>query len=187
MCDIKEAKKLLKSKSNKKAKESYKKLIPTAEKVYGVYSKEFNKIVSRFKNCDFNFVEKLWKGNYLEEKILAAKILGKICNKNPELTLKLVKRFVKDIGNWAVCDVLATQGIRRIAKEKQRELFGLSRKLIKSKNPWERRFAIVLLINFAKDFTHKNEIKQIIKQAEKDKENCVKKALDWLERKLGNV
>lgn len=109
MCKISEVRKLLKNKSNKKARKSHKKFIPTARKVYGVYSSEFNKIFSKFKNCDFDFVEKLWKGEYLEEKILAAKILGRICNKNPDLTIKLVKKFVKNIDNWAVCDVLATQ------------------------------------------------------------------------------
>ena len=155
MCDIAEVRRLLRSKSSKKAKESYKK-----------------------------FVERLWKGEYLEEKILAAKILGGICNKNPDLTMKLVKKFVKDIDNWAVCDVLATQGIRKIAKVKQDEIIAFSKKLVKSKNIWERRFGIVLLLNYKKDKSLRKEIRNIIKYVEKDKEYYVKKAVDWIKRSL---
>jgi 3-methyladenine DNA glycosylase AlkD len=182
MCDVSEVRKLLKTKANKKAKESYKKFIPTAKKIYGVYSKEFKEIVSKYKNCGFDFVEKLWEGKYLEEKILAAKILGKICNKNPELTIRLIKKFVKDIDNWAVCDVLATQGIRKIAKQKQKELFEISRKLVKSRDSWKRRFGVVLLINYKKDKTLAKDIAKIIKPLKNEKEYYVKKAIDWLKR-----
>lgn len=138
----------LKEKSDSKAKESWRKFVPTSEKVHGVYLAEINKIVSKYKSGGFELVEKLWRGGYLEERILAAKILGAISKQNPELTLKLVNRYVSDIIDWAVCDTLATQGIRPIAKVKQKEILGQSKKWVKSKNPWQRRFGIVLLINF---------------------------------------
>jgi len=98
--------------------------------------------------------------------------------------LKLVKKFVKDIVDWAVCDTLATQGIRPITKIKQKEIFELSKKLVKSKNLWERRFGIVLLINFKKEKHWKKEIEAIIKPLENDKEYYVKKAIDWIKRSL---
>jgi len=178
VCDITKVYKLLKRKSSKKAKESYRKFIPTAKKVYGVYSSEVNKIVSKIKDCDFEFIKQIWRGDHLEEKILGAKLLGRICNKNPDLTMKLIKKFVKDIDNWAVCDVLATQGIRKIAKIKQKEILNLSKQLIKSKNLWERRFALVLLTNYKAN----KLAKEIAKLAKNDKEYYVKKAYEWVEK-----
>ncbi len=122
----------------------------------------------------------------MEEKILAAKILGKICKKNPKLTLNLINEFTHNIENWAVCDTLATQAVRPIAKIKQKEILKLSKKLIKSKNPWERRFAIILLINFKKEKSLKKEIESIIKEAEDNGERdyYVKKALLWVKQVL---
>jgi len=184
MKQLTEIRKFLKEKSNNKAKESWRKFVPTSEKVYGVYLSEINKIVSKYKSGGFKLVERLWKSGYLEERILAAKILGKICKQNPELTLKLINKFVNDIIDWAVCDTLATQGIKPIASIKQKEIFELSKKLAKSENPWKRRFAIVLLINFTKDKGLKKEIKEIIKNVENDKEHYVKKAIDWIKREF---
>ena len=179
-----EIKKFLKEKSSNKAKESWRKFIPTSEKFYGVYISEINKIVSKYKSGGFGLVEKLWKSGYLEERILAAKILGKISKQNPDLTLKLINKFVDDILDWAVCDTLATQAIRPIAKIKQTELFELSRRLIKSKNLWKRRFGIVLLINFKKNGALKKELEAIIKCIENDKEYYVKKGANWIKRSL---
>lgn len=181
---IKEIDNFLKQKSNTKAKESWRKFVPSNEKIYGVYLSDINKIVPKYTSGGFKLVEELWESNYLEKRILAAKILGKICKKDPDKTLNLVNKFVNDISDWAVCDTLATQGIRPISKTKQKEILELSKKLIKSKNPWKRRFGIVLLINFKKEPSLKNEILTITKELENDKEYYVKKALEWLKRSL---
>jgi len=69
-----------------------------------------------------------------EEQLLAVKILGNFANKDPERTIKLVEKFSKNISDWAICDALAIQGIRKIAKDKQKEIFTLSKKYISSKN-----------------------------------------------------
>jgi len=184
MEQLTEIRKFLKEKSNNKARGSWRKFVPTSEKVYGVYLSEINKIVSKYKSNGFKLVERLWNSGYLEERILAAKILGKICKQNPELTLMLINKFVNDIQDWAVCDTLAIQSIRPITNIKQKEIFELSKKMVKSENLWKRRFGIVLLINFSKDKNLKKEIKEIIKNVENDKEHYVKKAVDWIRREL---
>jgi len=184
MEQLKEIRNFLKEKSNNKAKESWRKFVPTSEKVHGTYLAEINKVVSKYVSGGFKLVEELWKNGYLEERILAAKILGKICKKDPKKTLDLIKKFVDDIADWAVCDTLATQGIRPITKIKQKDIFKLSKKLIKSKNLWKRRFGIVLLINFKKEKLLRKEIEIIIKQVENDEEYYVKKAVDWIKRNL---
>ena len=184
MEQLTEIRKLLKEKSDDKAKESWRKFVPTSEKVYGVYLAEINKIVSKYVSGGFRLVEELWRSSYLEERILAAKILGKLCKKDPEKTLELIKEFVNDLEDWAVCDTLATQGIRSIAKIKQKEIFEFSKKLMKSKNSWRKRFGIVLLINFKKQKSLRKDIESIIRQVENDKEYYVKKAIEWIKRSL---
>ena len=133
---------------------------------------------------DFDLVEKLWQSGTFEERLLAAKILGKFSNKNPERTLELIKRFSKDISDWAVCDTLATQGIRKIAKAKQKEIFALSKKYISSKNLWQRRFAAVLLIELNRSGFDKKEIKKLAEKIKDDKEPYIKKAIIWLDKEL---
>lgn len=179
-----EIRKILKKKSSRKDKESALKFVPTIEKQYGAKAFVLNELVKRIKEPDFELVEKLWRSGIFEEKLLASKILGKICKKNPEEALKLIKRFSKSISDWAVCDTLATQGIRKIVKLRQKEIFEISKKLIKSKDLWQRRFALVLLVNFTKDKSLKKEIEEILKKVEDDKEHYIKKAIIWLKNEL---
>ena len=181
---LEEIKKALRKKSNKKVKISCQKFVPTSQKVYGVRVPELNKLAARYKSAGFELVEELWNSGAFEEKLLASKILGKICKKDPERTLKIIEKFSKGISDWAVCDTLATQGIREIAGLKQEEILETSKKLIRSKNPWERRFAIVLLINLAKDRNLKKELNGIMEYVKNDNEHYVKKAVEWLKRKL---
>lgn len=75
-----------------------------------------NEIANRLENNSFAIVEALFNSGIYEEQILAVKILGKICKNDPIKSLNLIKRFTKKISDWAVCDTLATQGIRKIAK-----------------------------------------------------------------------
>ncbi|MEM3075432.1 MAG: DNA alkylation repair protein [Candidatus Bilamarchaeaceae archaeon] len=182
--ELLEIKKILQTKANEKVKASFQKFIPTSQKVYGVKIPELNSLAIKYKTAGFGLVEELWQSESFEEKLLATKLLGKLCKQDPEKTLKLIKKFAKEIVDWAVCDTLATQGIKGIVKTKQKEIFGISKKLVKSKNFWERRFAIVLLINFTKDKSLTNEIREIIKNVESDKEYYVQKAVEWVKRKL---
>jgi len=179
-----EIRKILKNKSSRKVRESTKKFVPTIEKQYGAKALVLNEIVKKIKEPDFDLVERLWKSEYFEEKLLASKILGKICKKNPEKTLKLIKKLSKDISDWAVCDTLACHGIRKIVIIKQKEIFEISEELIKSKNLWQRRFALVLLVNFTKDKNLKKEIEKNLKKVKDDKEHYVQKAIIWLKNEL---
>lgn len=129
-----EIQKVLKTKANEKVKVSSQKFIPGSQKIYGVKVPELNKLAVKYEHNGFELVEELWKSGFFEERLLAAKILGKVCKMDPDRTLKLIKKFSKDISDWAVCDTLATQGVREITKVKQKEIFEISKKLINSKN-----------------------------------------------------
>jgi len=116
--------------------------------------------------------------------LLAVKILGNFANKDPKRAIKLIEKFSKDISDWAVCDTLATQGIRKITKGKQKEIFALSKKYISSKNLWQRRFAIVLLIELNRSGFNKKEIKKLAEKIKDDKEPYIRKAIVWLAKEL---
>ena len=128
-----EIRKILKHKSSKKNKESTLKFVPTVKKQYGVKVAVLNELVKKIKEPDFELVEKLWGSGVFEEKLLASKILGKICKTNSEKTLRLIKKFSKDISDWAVCDTLATQGIRKIISLKQKRFLKFQRNLFNQK------------------------------------------------------
>jgi len=184
---LSDVRKILKIKASREVQKSTGNFVPTVKKNYGVSTSVLNDLANRFKNGGFELVEALWKSCIYEEQLLAAKILGKICKENPDRTINFIKNNINGITDWAVCDTLATQGIRKIAKEKQKELFELSRKCVLSKNFWHRRFGLVLLINFAKDKKTKKNIESILRKVENDKEPYVKKAVVWLKSKLEKI
>lgn len=174
----------LRKKSSDKVKQSVLKFVPNSEKVYGVKFPELNKLATEFKSGGFDIVENLWKSGAFEERILAAKILGKLCKENPDKTLTLITKFSDKISDWAVCDTLGTSGIKDILDKNQEKIFHLSKRFIKSKNLWQRRFGLVLLVNYTKNRELQNEIKNILKIAENDNEYYVKKAVQWLKSQL---
>ncbi len=181
--DIKTIQEFLKNRANKKAKESWKKFVPTSKKLYGTYISEVNKIVHKCYHGGFGLVNALWKSGYLEEKILAAKILAKISQDNPTKALETIEKFSRDISDWAVCDTLAGQGIREIIKKEPKEVFNLAQRLL-SKNFWQRRLAIVILIELKKQNFSQEKIEKTLKKVENDSEYYVKKAIIWAKKEF---
>ena len=184
MRDLQEIKKFLKEHATEQAKSSWEKSVPTAKKIWGVPVAQINEIVSKYKSGGFELVQKLWESGYLEEQLLAVKILGKIAKKDPEQALALIEKFAKELDNWAVCDTLATQGVRALVKTHKEKILALADKFLRSKTPWQRRFGLVLFINFRKDAEIKPKVAQILKQFENESNYYVKKAIDWVKRSL---
>ncbi len=178
---IGQIKRVLKQKSTKKTKLFWEKTISSKQKFYGVKITEINKISKQI-SPDFRLINKLWHSKYFEEKILAAKLFKKLPEKDFKKAFKTIVSFSDSISDWAVCDTLATQSLKAIASKK--EIINLSKKLIKSENFWQRRFAIVSLINLAKEKEYQKQIKQIISLLKNEKEYYVKKAMIWLKKQL---
>ena len=172
----------LQTKASLEAKATTLRFVPAATKVYGIRTPILNKMAKKYKEGGFDLVNELWSSGAFEEKILAAKMLGTICKKDPDTALKLVSGFSKDISDWAVCDSVGMQSLKPIAKLKQKEIFALSKKLMKSKNPWERRLSLVIIEVFTKDSSLQPEILSRVKALENDKEYYVKKAVVWIKQ-----
>ena len=177
-------KQALAANSDEKAKGAVRKFIPTSQHVYGVRLPLLNQIAKEHRAGGFELAEALWKSGAFEEKLLAAKLLGSSCKKDPDRALTLAKTFAAQISDWAVCDTLGMQGVKGIALEKQTELFAWSNKLVKSESLWERRLALVLLTHFVKDKSSRTQIEKTLARLSGDKEHYVKKAVEWLQRDL---
>ena len=179
---LKQIQKELKGHSTPEAKAAAMKFVPNAEKVYGIRTPVLNLLAKKYKEGGFDLAKELWSSGAFEEKLLAAKLLNVICKKDPLLSLKLVARFSKDISDWAVCDAIGMQSLKPVAKKIQKEIFDLSAKLAKSRNPWERRLSLVILEVFTKDKSLHPEIIKRVKILENDEEYYVKKAVVWIKR-----
>ncbi len=178
---IEEIVEFLEKNSCEQDKEQWIKTIKVHKKVHGVKLAKINPKIKEWKNkADFNDIAKLWKLDKTEARITAIKLLAKIAKKDYDKALSLVKLFVKDLEDWATTDTLATQGIRNIIKQKEDEIKKFANICLKSNNVWIKRFGIVVYINFPYD----KKAKQIVTKFSNEKEPYIKKAIEWLKRKL---
>ncbi len=136
------------------------------------------------KNPNLKLINKLWQSGYFEEKILTAKLFKKLTKDERLIAYKTLINFSKNVSDWAVCDTLATQALRTVAEEE--EIIEFSKRFIKSKNFWQRRLAVVALINLAKQDRYRKEIQRIISLLKDEKEYYVKKAIVWLKKSISN-
>ena len=184
---LNEIQSILNQRGTEVGKASFQKFVPTSQRVYGVRLPEINNLANQYKKEGIELVGELWEAGAFEERLLAAKLLGKLAKKQPQKTLHLVEQFSSDITDWAMCDTLGTQSIKPIAKEYHEAVFALSKKLLVSNNPWQRRLGIVLLEGYTKDKHYHSQIKFYLELVEADKEYYVKKAVEWIKRNLAKT
>jgi 3-methyladenine DNA glycosylase AlkD len=181
---LKQIQKELEAAATPEAKAAALKFVPGATKVYGIRTPVLNEMAKKYKAGGFDLITELWQSGAFEEKMLAAKMLREVCKKDPELSLKLVADFSKDVSDWAVCDTLGMQSLKPVAKKIQPAIFDLSAKLLTSKSLWQRRLSLVILEVFTKDKTLQPEIMKRVKALENDEEYYVRKAMEWIKRNM---
>lgn len=174
--------KILIANSSPEAKAAHQKFVPGKEKIYGVRMPFINELATQYKTGGFELIEELWEAGALEEKILAVKLLGKIAKKDPERSLKMVKAFAQNIGNWAVCDTIGMQGLKPIFKTHQQEIFALAKKFNQSPDFWQRRLSLVLVEWYTRIKELHPEIKKLVKALENNEEYYIKKAIVWINK-----
>jgi 3-methyladenine DNA glycosylase AlkD len=179
---LKEIQGILASKADEKNLAFSQKIVPGTQKIYGVKNPELNIIVRQYKDFSFDLAEGLWTSGALEEKIIAIKIIEISGKKDPKRVLQLFRKFSRDIDNWAVCDGLGMQFLKGIVKTHSKQIFSMAGKLNRSADFWQRRLSLVMVEWYTRDKTFHKEIRQLIKNLDKDREYYVKKAITWLER-----
>lgn len=182
--EFKQIQKLLSASADKNNKEFFSRSVPGEQKIYGVKTPILNEIVKKYATGSFDLAEELWNAGALEEKIIVIKIIEKKGKTDPTRVLKLFKQFSKSIDNWAVCDGLGMQFLSGIRMSHADEIFDLSKKFTKSKDPWQRRLSLVMVEWYTRKNERVLEIKNLVKLLENDQEYYVKKAVVWIRKNL---
>ena len=129
------------------------KLLPTVDptKVLGVRLPKLRKIAKKIGKGDWRSYLETAKDDSFEEIMLQGMVIGEI--KEPfDKVQKLIERFVPKINNWSVCDSFCS-GLK-IAKQYPEEMWDLIKSYEKSKEPYEIRFAVVMMTDYYIDKEH---------------------------------
>lgn len=184
--NLKEIQRLLQINASREGVAAAQKFVPGITKVYGIRMPVLNDFAKKYKDGSFDLVKQLWDVGSYEEKILAAKILHHVAKKDAKQSLLIVKNFASEIDNWAVCDTIGMQSLKKIVHSHQTEIFALATQLNKSKNFWERRLSLVLVEYYTRHKSLHPQIMELIKPLENDQEYYVKKAVEWIKRNFKN-
>lgn len=171
-----------------KDKKAHKKFVNSyfpGAKAYGARNPEVRKIAKKYlsqlkrdEKLLLQVSKELWSNGYMEPRIVASVLIGYIIDR-PE-AIELVKKWVPSLDNWANCDLLMSETKDYWVENKEQTL-DYSKKLIKSKNPWDRRFGLIMLIFPVRRGTiSKKEALDIAYRLKDDKEKYVKKGYIWL-------
>lgn len=190
---IKELEALLISLSDEKATANYKRIIPKMGKTFGVpkpaldiIAGEISKLEQKEPKIILELFKTLWQKGSFEERTITAKALGSIGKKTPKESFNLIISFLKDIDNWSICDVLATQAIRGIITTHKDEILNLAFKCIKDKNKWIQRFGVITIVELAhnKKLEIPKKVFDIIKPLMESENPDLKKAVAWTLREI---
>lgn len=124
------------------------KFVPSAGPCYGVRVPVLNQLASELKGADFETVETLWSSGIYEERLLAAKLIGRLAKKQPREAWETIQHFTPDISDWPTCDTLATESVRPTLELLSDEIAESASNYVEDDREWIRRFGLVLLTNF---------------------------------------
>lgn len=131
---------------DKKYKEFHSSLCPNVDNIIGVRIPELRKLAKQIaKENPKEFIENPVKKQYYEEIMLEGFVIGYM-KATLEGKLHYLDNFIPKIDNWAVCDCTAST-LKFIDKYKK-EVWEYMQKYINSKKEFEKRFAIIILMDY---------------------------------------
>lgn len=150
-------------------------LIPTINNVLGVRLPELRKIAKKIAKGDWRTYLKTAKDEYFEEIMLQGMVIGYI-KTDIEERLFYVASFVPKIDNWSVCDSFCT-GLKSTKENKER-VWAFLQPYLSSKNEYEIRFGVVMLLNY---YIKTEYIERVLKLMDrvKHEEFYAKMAVAW--------
>ncbi|MFA6272300.1 MAG: DNA alkylation repair protein [Patescibacteria group bacterium] len=156
------------------------------DKFLGIKVPEQRIIAKKYQQIDLKSVEKLLGSGWHEERLTAIHILNlkySIAD-GPEqkYIFDLYFKNVKYINNWDLVDSSAPYFIGNYLFNKNR---GILYKLVKSKNLWERRVAIMTTFYFIRQGQFEDTLK-LAKILLEDEHDLIQKAVGWMLREVGN-
>ena len=131
------------------ADEKYKKfhsnLCPGVENILGVRLPILRKLSKDLSKNNYEDYLNNDNAKYYEEVMVEGLIIGYIKTDN-ETRLKYIRNFVPKINNWAVCDSFCNN--LKFTKKNMSEVWDFILPYTSSKNEFDVRFAVVMMLNF---------------------------------------
>jgi len=181
---------LLKFFIDEEATKNYRRIIPDTGNFYGVpkpilrvIASEIGKFIQKEPTKAEELLKIIWNEGSFETKQIAGKCLEKFGPKNPKICLDFISSALPYLDNWSVCDNLAMFGVEPIVYSNSELILPLSKKWIKNKNKWIRRFGVVTLRGYKKIKTT-DKVFKILDMVMEDDDKDVKKAVSWILREI---
>ena len=131
---------------DKKYKEFHSSLCPNVNNIIGVRIPELRKLAKQIaKENPKEFIENPVKKQYYEEIMLEGFVIGYMKATFGE-KLHYLDNFIPEIDNWAVCD--CTASTLKFTDKYKKEVWEYLQKYINSKKEFEKRFAIIILMDY---------------------------------------
>ena len=158
-----------------KYKEFHSGLCPNTDNIIGVRTPKLREFSKEIAKGDIDIYLENAKDDYYEEILLQGMVIGLIKN-DFEKVCYYLKNFIPKIYNWAVCD-MTVAGLK-ITKKHMKEMLEFLKPYLKSKEEFELRFAIVMLLDF---YITDDYIDMVLKEMDKIKHEgyYVKMAVAW--------
>ncbi len=157
----------------------------------GISTPNVNSFILKYEELSMEDIKKLLESKYHEERSVALGILKKhyekALKKNDEKEKRDIYEFylgnTERINNWDLVDVTADKIVGQHLLENPKEIKTLD-KLVKSKNLWERRIAVISTFAFIRNGKFEKTL-ELCEKLLADKEDLMHKATGWMLREIG--
>ena len=150
-------------------------LIPGCTNMIGVRLPNIKKLARRLAKGEWREYFAQCRHEYFEETMLCALTIGCL-REDAKTVIGEIRRFVPKINNWSLCDSFCCS--LKIARREPEKFWALASEYLKSKEIYEVRFGVVMLINHFIDEEHIDEI-LIMLDGVKNEDYYVKMSLAW--------
>lgn len=157
----------------------------TPLEVLHIVGEELGKKLKKQTEQAFELLHAMWDRGSREERLVACHILHRVAPTSPQLVEEFVWDHLHELGNWEVCDALATKALGPILLHNTNSHLSKVKKMVKDKDKWVRRLGILSLLSIAhqpEGFKRVESVLFILDPVMKDPEADVKKATAWVIR-----
>lgn len=128
-----------------KYRDFHSKLCPGLENIIGVRTPELRKLAKEIARGDYQKFLAECKNQYYEETLLEGLVIA-AAKVTLDERLRLLKRFVPKINNWATCDMVC--GSFKFQPNELTKVWDLVLQYETSTREYERRFMIVMMMDY---------------------------------------
>ena len=165
----------LKKLTDEKYREFQKSLCPNVDDIIGVRVPQLRELAKKIaRQKPLEFLEE-FKPEFYEERMIYGLVIGYM-KKDLEVRLKYLDVFVPIIDNWAICDCCCST--YKFTNQNLEEIWTYIQKYINSKNEFEVRFAVIMLMDYYLNDEYIDRVLKIYNSIKID-EYYVKMGIAW--------